>query len=109
MAKETRTYRDRASYLIQAVSKRRKKIKDLAIQYKGGKCQICGYSKYNGALDFHHTDPTTKKFGLSLSGLTRSWEKTKEELDKCVLVCTNCHREIHAGVVNIEFTTKLLR
>lgn len=101
MAKETRTYRDRSAYLIQAVAKRRRRLKELAIAYKGGKCIFCGYSKYNGALDFHHINSSTKDFGLSVRGLTRSWEKIKEEVEKCVLVCANCHREIHAGVVKL--------
>jgi len=91
-----RTYKDRADYLIKAVAKRRKMIKVMAIEYKGGKCSLCGYNKCNSALDFHHIND--KKFGLSLKGLTRSWEKTKIELDKCVLVCANCHREIHEGI-----------
>ena len=92
-----RTYRDRAEYMIKAVSKRRKKIKEMAIEYKGGKCCICGYNKCNSALDFHHTNGD-KQFGLSVRGLTRSWDKTKTELDKCILVCANCHREIHEGI-----------
>jgi hypothetical protein len=99
MAKETRTYKDRAAQSIAAVAKRRKKIKELAIQYKGGKCIICGYSKYNGALEFHHIEEKT--FSLGSQGLTRSWERTKKELDKCILLCANCHREIHAKVITL--------
>lgn len=99
MPKETRTYKDRAEYFKKAVSKRRKKIKQMAVERKGGKCQLCGYSKYIGALEFHHIDPDTKEFGLGLDGMTRSWDRVKNETDKCVLVCSNCHREIHAGIV----------
>lgn len=98
---DKRTYKDRAQYNIQAVAKRRKKIKAMAIEYKGGKCNICGYDKYIGALDFHHLDEGSKRFGLSTKGLTRSWDKTKAEVDKCILVCANCHREIHAGLVQL--------
>lgn len=98
---DKRTYRDRAQYNIQAVSKRRKKLKSMAIEYKGGKCIICGYKKFVGALDFHHIDGKSKSFDLSTKGLTRSWEKTKAEIDKCILVCANCHREIHAGLVQL--------
>lgn len=71
----------------------------MSVAYKGGKCQICGYSKYVGALEFHHIDPSQKDFGIASKGYTRSWDKNKEELNKCVLVCSNCHREIHAGVI----------
>lgn len=99
--KELRTYSDRKEYLKQAVAKRRRKIKMMVVEYKGGKCVICGYKKYVGAFDLHHIDGSTKEFGLSMQGLTRSWEKTKAEADKCVLVCANCHREIHAGLIEI--------
>jgi hypothetical protein len=95
---EKRTYADRAEYIKKAVSKRRRKMKEMVIEYKGGKCIVCGYKKYAGAFDLHHNDDSEKKFGLSTSGLTRSWERTKAEADKCILVCANCHREIHGGI-----------
>lgn len=99
--KETRTYADRAEYIKAAVIKRRKKLKDMAIDYGGGKCQICGYDKCKRALSFHHKNPDQKDFGLSSRGLTRSWEKTKAEISKCILVCANCHMEIHENIVKI--------
>jgi hypothetical protein len=102
MAKETRTYKDRAKYLVMAVTKRRRRLKELAVQYKGGKCILCGYSRCIWALDFHHIDESQKEFSLSVRGLTRSWDKIKQEVEKCALVCANCHREIHAGVINLE-------
>lgn len=83
----------------EAVQKRREKIKIMAIAYKGGKCQCCGYDKCVQALEFHHIDPTQKDFGLGAKGYTRSWDKNKEELDKCVMVCANCHREIHYNII----------
>ena len=101
MPKEKRTYADRAEYMRKAVSERRKKLREMAREYKGGKCIMCGYNRYSGALDFHHLDPAKKDFGLSTKGLTRSWEKIKEEIDKCVLVCANCHRELHAGITQL--------
>ena len=96
---DKRKYADRREELIRAVTKRRRKIKTLAIEYKGGKCQICGYVKYQGALDLHHIGE--KKFGIGDKGYTRSWEKVRSELDKCILVCANCHREIEAGIVQL--------
>lgn len=76
----------------------RRKRKRMAIEYKGGKCVFCGYDKCQDALGFHHLESEKKEFGLSSStGLCRSWEKVKKELDKCILVCANCHAEIHAG------------
>ena len=95
---DKRTYADRAEYLRKAVSERRQKLRKMAREYKGDQCQLCGYKRYAGALDFHHLDPKKKDFGISVRGLTRSWEKIKKEIDKCVLVCANCHREIHAGI-----------
>ena len=94
---DKRTYADRREYLIMAVSRRRKRLREKAVQYKGGKCINCGYNRCQAALDFHHVDPSLKEFGVSMDGITRSWERVQKELDKCVLVCSNCHREIHAG------------
>jgi len=96
--KDTRKYPERREALIRAVAKRRKKIKAMAIEYKGGACQLCDYSKCHGALEFHHLNRSDKKFGIGDKGYTRSWEKVKAELDKCLLVCSNCHREIESGV-----------
>jgi len=85
----------RKARVAEAVQTRRKKVKELAIEYKGGSCQKCGYNKCNAALEFHHLDPSEKDFSISASGNTRGWELIKKELDKCILVCANCHREIH--------------
>ncbi len=101
---EKRKYADRREELIKAVAKRRRKIKLLSIQYKGGKCQICGYNKYPGALDLHHVYGQ-KSFGIGDKGYTRSWEITKKELDKCILVCANCHREVEAGITQLPKET----
>jgi hypothetical protein len=92
-----RKYADRAKYLIKAVAKRRKKIREMAVEFKGGQCIFCGYRKCIKALEFHHLDNSQKDFGLSDKGYTRSWEKVKTEISKCILVCANCHRELHAG------------
>lgn len=79
----------------ERVSKRRKKVKQLLVEYKGGSCERCGYNKCISALEFHHTDPSKKDFGISGNGNTLSIEKMKKEADKCILVCSNCHKEIH--------------
>ncbi len=81
----------------EAVKKRRYVLKQMAVEYKGGKCEKCGYNKYIGALEFHHENGE-KEFGIGAKGYTRSWEKVKEEIDKCKLLCSNCHREEHAGI-----------
>ncbi len=74
----------------------RQRTKLRAIQYKGGGCQICGYNKSIRALTFHHLDPGQKDFGISSK--IRSWDTLKVELDKCVLLCANCHAEVHDGI-----------
>lgn len=79
----------------ESVNKRRKKLKILALEYKGNKCLKCGYDKCIGALEFHHRNPKDKSFSISSSGNTRSWDKMRIELDKCDLLCANCHREEH--------------
>ncbi len=81
--------------MIQAVAKRRRKIRLQAIQHLGGKCMKCGYNKYPEVLEFHHKNPKEKEFGISRSGHCRSWERVKKEIEKCNLLCANCHREIH--------------
>ena len=72
-----------------------KNNKQKAVEYKGGKCQKCGYDKCISALEFHHLDPTQKDNNFGNMKL-RKWETIQEELDKCVLLCANCHREVHA-------------
>lgn len=71
----------------------RKRQKVKAVEYKGGKCERCGYNKCLGALTFHHLDPTQKDFIISQA--QKGWDKTKLELDKCALLCANCHAEEH--------------
>ena len=63
----------------------------------GGKCAVCGYNKCESALEVHHLNPKTKTLMVS-QALGRNWKKTRSELKKCILLCANCHREIHAGV-----------
>jgi hypothetical protein len=75
------------------------KLKKQMVEYKGGCCCLCGYKNYMGALEFHHLDPDKKDFNLSGMKKYSFDERVKKELDKCVLVCSNCHREIHAKLV----------
>ena len=77
---------------------RRKKL--FAIEAFGGKCQKCGYNKCPNALEFHHLG--NKKEKPTYVIMRWSWEKAKKELDNCILVCANCHREIHYVELNVE-------
>lgn len=74
-----------------------------AIEYKGGKCVNCGYDKHYAALQFHHTDPLTKEVIWTKLRL-RSWKKIKNELDKCVLLCSNCHAIEHSGAGSVKYS-----
>jgi hypothetical protein len=71
---------------------RRKKI--FAVNFYGGKCIKCGYDKCINAMEFHHRDPSTKKARPSFIIMRWKWERVKEELDKCDLLCSNCHKEV---------------
>ncbi len=80
------------------VIKNRQEKKRKLVEQFGGKCQLCGYDKYFGALDFHHTNPKDKSFALSVKGLSYSWSSLVAEAAKCILLCKNCHAEVEAGV-----------
>ena len=75
----------------------RQDLKQRAVAAMGGACVGCGFVDLIDALEFHHIDPTTKEFGISTEGIRRGWKKIAAELAKCVLLCANCHREVHAG------------
>jgi len=79
------------------VKKSRAEKKQWAVEYKGGSCEICGYSKNIHALEFHHKDPKRKKFTIAATRYYLSKAVLKKELDKCLLLCANCHRELHSG------------
>ncbi|MFA5855658.1 MAG: hypothetical protein WC846_05305 [Candidatus Gracilibacteria bacterium] len=104
--KEKRKYADRAEYFKKAVVKRRKILRQKAVEYKGGKCQLCGYNKCIEALEFHHF-LNEKNFGISEKGYTRSWEKVKNELNLCILLCANCHREVEKGITQLPHKSEV--
>ena len=85
----------------EAVTRRRRRVKELLVAEAGGACVICGYDRWPGALHFHHVDPTTKRFHLGLKGLTRAIDNVREEAKKCVLLCANCHAEVEGGVAAV--------
>ena len=72
------------------------KTKDKLVETFGGKCGICGYNKWNRALHFHHLDPTQKDIEISkLITQKKPWSMILKEAHKCILVCANCHSELH--------------
>lgn len=84
-----------------AVARRRRTVKETLVAEAGGACALCGYSRYLGALHFHHVDPATKRFGLGQGGWTRGIDALREEARKCVLLCSNCHAEVEAAIVRL--------
>ena len=76
---------------LAVIKNQKRKLK--AVEYKGGKCKICGYDKNISALEFHHLNPNEKDF--TISGTKCGWNDLQKELDKCIMICANCHRAIH--------------
>ncbi len=100
--KTARTYDD---FLIQQKEHKRKlraMIKKQCIEYLGGKCKLCGYNKCDKALDFHHVNPEKKDFSIGQNNTRYRFDQLKPELDKCVLLCKNCHAEVHAGLIHLQ-------
>jgi transposase len=85
----------------EAVTERRRRVKQILVHEAGGACRICGYRRYIGALEFHHVDPTNKRFSLSHRRVARSLDKARAEARKCVLLCANCHVEVEAGIATL--------
>lgn len=84
----------------QKTVERQQENKREAVKYMGGSCKACGFNKYDGALEFHHLNPEEKDFNFSHFNRSLS-DEIKKELDKCVLLCANCHRMIHAGLITL--------
>ncbi len=82
----------------EAVARRRRKMKEILVAEAGGRCMICGYHRFAGALEFHHLDPMAKRMPLSARGIAYALRTLRAEAKKCVLLCANCHAEIENGV-----------
>jgi transposase len=80
------------------VATRRRRVKAILVEEAGGACALCGYSRCVAALQFHHVDPSLKEFAVSRRGITRGIAEVRAEAGKCVLLCSNCHAEVEAGV-----------
>ncbi len=98
--KSQQTNHKHKNYVIQ--QKRGYERKVLLLNLKGNCCEICGYNKNHSALCFHHKNPETKSFQLDLPHCSNtSWDKLLLEVEKCQLLCLNCHAEFH----NPNFST----
>lgn len=86
----------------EAVKKWRKATKARIVAAMGGKCQCCGYDRCNESMDLHHVDPEEKEMSMgSIRANPKAWSTIVAELRKCILVCRNCHGEIHYGLREI--------
>jgi transposase len=84
-----------------AVAKRRRTIKRQLVEEAGGACALCGYSRWIGALQFHHVESHSKEFHLAQGGYSRSIARSRVEMRKCVLLCANCHSEVEGGFATL--------
>jgi hypothetical protein len=92
--------RESASLEPAVAHRRRRKLK--AIAHMHSTCYACGRGGPPALFEFHHWNADEKEFGLSESGISRSWARVVAELTKCVMLCANCHREVHAGVRQLD-------
>jgi cytochrome c553 len=82
----------------EAVTRRHQKVKRLLVAEAGGRCAVCGYGRTILSLHFHHVDPASKSFPMSMA-TGKSLAAYRSEASKCILVCANCHGEIEAGLI----------
>ena len=93
------------SSCTEYVNKSRENKRLLILEVLGNKCAICGYDKCSAALEAHHINPKDKKFTIS-NYAYKSYEDLREELKKCILLCANCHREVHNDMLDLsQFTS----
>ena len=83
------------------VMERVEKHRQMAYDMFGRECKVCNYSKCLNALEYHHLDPSTKE-GTPSRILYRSWDNVVKELSGCILLCANCHREVHSGILDLK-------
>jgi hypothetical protein len=83
----------------EAVSRRRRKVKELLVHEAGGACVICGYTGNMRALHFHHVRPHEKRIEMNAKGVALALATLRAEARKCVLLCSNCHAEVEDGIV----------
>jgi transposase len=88
----------------EAVSRRRRRVKEILVAEAGGRCCVCGYDRHVAALHFHHIDPALKRMPLSAGGISYSLQTLREEAKKCVLLCSNCHAEVENGAATVSGT-----
>lgn len=89
-----------------AVAKRRRTVKRQLVEEAGGACVLCGYSRWLGALQFHHVRRGEKEFHLAHRGYSRSIARSRAEMRKCALLCANCHAEVEGGFATLPLDSE---
>jgi 5-methylcytosine-specific restriction endonuclease McrA len=74
----------------------------MAVEYMDGRCAVCGYDRSIQALEFHHLNPSIKVGNSHAFIREWGWERVKQQLDSCVMLCANCHREVEAGITKLD-------
>ena len=87
---------------VERVMERRRAVKAILVREAGGACVACGYDRCLRALEFHHRDREAKQFSIGRYGHTRSLARARAEVAKCVLLCSNCHMEVEAGIRSLD-------
>lgn len=97
------------SYSSEKVINWRRRTKQKIIDAMGGGCLICSYNRCQNALELHHLDPSKKELGFAgVRANPKAMETLIPELRKCVLLCSNCHKEVHAGYVQVPTLVPVL-
>jgi transcription elongation factor Elf1 len=94
-------YADNKERIIKSrIDRRNKKREEYKIFKNTLSCLVCGEDEAT-CLDFHHLDATQKDFTISQAFLYYGKDKIEKELSKCVVLCSNCHRKIHAKIIKL--------
>ena len=94
------------------VNRRRafKRKAELIEEMFDGGCVCCGYNRCITALEFHHLNPKNKSFGLDVAKIGQiNYDSFKEEAEKCVILCSNCHREVHQELIDLKMVVEKLK
>lgn len=99
LGKTTVEYHCNSEHKLKKHRERRRDLKRRLVALFGGKCQVCTYSRSLSALDFHHLDPAKKEFAIARMD---KFSLMVEEAKKCMLLCSNCHHEVHDGILDVK-------
>ena len=108
VSKLSRKERDAKKYK-KWQKKARKERKKKLVEMFGGSCPFCKYDKCYKSFDFHHLDPSKKDMSVSRCGMLTKWNTIIKEVKKCIMICANCHREYHAGLISDEKINKIYK